>query len=125
MRSKKGIMNKKIVVQAIINEIEKDPREFSIRTNVVDGYEPPERIPGIGVQQNGYVPDMVFEIGRYKELFDVELDHKIELKKWKAFSLYTSGITGGFTVVIPEKDRQQTREILESNSINARIIYIT
>jgi hypothetical protein len=125
MGRKKGIMNKKIVLQAIIDEIEKDYQEFNIRTSVVDGFEPPERIPGTGVRQNGYIPDMVFEIGSYKELFDVELDHKIELEKWKAFSLYTSGNTGGFTLVIPEKDRQQTREIMESNSINAKILYIT
>jgi hypothetical protein len=125
MGRKKGIMNKKIVLQAIINEIEKDHREFSISTSVVDGYEPPERISVTGDQRNEYIPDMVIKLGRYTELFDLELDHKIELEKWKVFSLYTSGITGGFTLVIPEKDRQQTKEILESNNINAKIIYIT
>ncbi|MEA3461606.1 MAG: hypothetical protein U9R49_06985 [Bacteroidota bacterium] len=55
-------MNKKNVVQAIINEIEKDYQEFNIRTSVVDGYEPPARISATGDQHNGDALDMVIEL---------------------------------------------------------------
>ncbi len=117
------MINKKVVVQAIIDKIENEHEDFEIKTGIVEGYGKPEKIIRKGNQDKGYVPDVVLESDRITELYEVELDDDFELEKWKLFSLYTSKLKGNFNIVTPEEFLPQVRSVLNSENINARIIY--
>jgi hypothetical protein len=125
MEKKKHIINKKIVVQAIIDKIENENDDFEIKTGIVEGYNRPEKIIRKGDQEKGYVPDVMMQNDRKTELFEVELDEDFELDKWKLFSLYSTKLKGNFNIVAPEEILPKVREVLHSEHINARIIYFS
>ncbi|HER10050.1 MAG TPA: hypothetical protein ENO20_14190 [Bacteroides sp.] len=125
MEKKKHVINKKVVVQAIIDKIENEHDDFEIKTGIVEGYGRPEKIIRKGDQGKGYVPDVILESDQRTELFEVELDDDFELDKWKLFSLYTTKMKGNFNIVTPEAILPQVREVLNSENINAKIIYFS
>jgi len=125
MENKKNIINKKIVVQAIIDKIENEHDDFEIKTGIVEGYSKPEKIIRKGNQERGYIPDVMLQSEQRTELYEVELDEDFELDKWKLFSLYISKLKGSFNIVAPEELLPQLRDVLNTEEIKAKIIYFS
>lgn len=125
MEKKKNVINKKIVVQAIIDKIENENDDFEIKTGIVEGYTRPDKIIHKGDQDKGYIPDVVMQNDEKTELFEVELDQDFELDKWKLFSLYTNKMKGNFNIVAPEEILPQVRQVLNTENIKAKIIYFS
>ena len=121
------MIDKKIVVQAIIEKAEKDDSDVQIMTNIVDGYERPDRIVVKGEQQRGYTPDVILKKNDTTDLYEVELgkDKEYELDKWRLFSLYSHKQKGNFNIVIPEDNLPRMRELLKENQIKAKILYFS
>ncbi len=121
------MVDKKIVVQAIIEKAEQDPEEVHIMTSIVEGYERPDRIVVKGDQQRGYIPDVVLKKDQTTDLYEVELgkDKEYKLDKWRLFSLYSHKQKGNFNIVIPEDNLPRLRELLKENQIKAKILYFS
>ena len=121
------MIDKKIVVQAIIEKAEKDSEEIQIMTSIVEGYERPDRIVVKGDQKRGYTPDVILRKNETTELYEVELGKakEYELDKWRLFSLYSHKQKGNFNIVIPEDNLPRLRELLKENQIKAKILYFS
>ena len=124
MEKKPANVNKTLVVQAIVNNIEDKEEVRAIKTNVLNGYEKPESITRKDSGHKGYTPDVMSEMHGRTDLYEVELDEKSYLPdKWKLFSLYTRKHKGIFNIVTPETNLGVIRELLKLHNINAKILY--
>jgi hypothetical protein len=122
-----NMVDKKIVVKAIIEQAKNDSQETKIMTSLVEGYERPERIGIKGAKKRDYTPDVLLRHDHAIELYTVELgkQNDYELDKWRAFSLYTQKEKGNFNIVIPEENLVRLRGLLAENNIKAKILYFS
>jgi hypothetical protein len=118
-------VDKKLVVQAIIDKIEEENKESEIKTNLVEGYSKPEKIVREGNDRKGYVPDIISKSSEQTDLYEVELDpEKNDLvDKWKLFLVYTSKLKGKLNIVTPKSKLDKIKGLLKENQISAKIIY--
>jgi len=121
------MVDKKIIVQAIIEKVESDYDDVEILTDILEGYDHPGQIIIKGEKKIGYVPDVVLKKKKTTDLYEVELGRKddYELDKWKLFSLYSHKQHGNFNIVIPEDNLTHLRKILKENQISAKILYFS
>lgn len=98
MATKRKI-SKELVVQAIIDKIEKEQENPEIRTLYVKGYKAPNKIITKGNEEKGFTPDVVFSNEDRTELYEIELDEKIKLNKWRLFSLFSKKENGNLNIV--------------------------
>ncbi len=119
------MISKKIVVQAIIEKVEKEHTDVEIRTNLVEGFNQPEKIIIKGKQDKGYTPDVLLRGNNSTNIYEVELDQEYKLDKWRLFSLFSKKQKGSFNIVAPEDNIPLVRKALNENQINARIIYFS
>lgn len=127
MEKREETGTKKIVVQALIDKIEKENVSSEIKTQVVEGYDRPEKITKKnGDQEKGYIPDLISESTWKTNLYEIELDeNNYILEKWRLFSLYSKKAKGSFIIVTPKDKLEQVRNMLKSNQISAGLIYFT
>jgi hypothetical protein len=116
-------VNKKLVVQAIIEKIEDESENAEIRTSLVQGYEVPGKIIPKGQQEKGYYPDLISHQGRKTELYEIELTPESNLEKWRIFSLFSKKEHGTLHLVIPEVHLPFFRAQLTTHNIHAKLIY--
>jgi hypothetical protein len=117
---------KKIVVQAIIDKIEKEGQVNEIKTQIVEGYNQPEMVAKKSSDQEGYTPDVIAVHAGSNDLYEVELDaDNIVLEKWQIFSLYSKKSNGSFSIVTPKDNLEKVRNLLKSNQIHAKLIYFS
>lgn len=116
-------VNKGIVVQAIIESIEKEQGNTDIKARFLKGYETPEKIIVKGKDQEGYIPDVMVHDEDRIELYEVVLDDQVDLGKWRLFSLFTRKGKGHFNIVTPEEQLPLMKDLLKSNHISAKLIY--
>ncbi len=116
-------VSKEIVVQAIIDSIENEDGHVDIKARYLKGFETPEKIIRKGKDQEGYTPDVTVQDEDRIELYEVVLDEKVELDKWRLFSLFTSKGKRHFNIVTPEEQLPRVRDLLKSSHISARLIY--
>ena len=119
------MVTKKNVVQAIIEKVENNYNDVEIRTNMVEGYERPEKIIFKGNQDKGFTPDVLFRSEKSTDLYEIELNQDYKLDKWRLFSLYSTQKKGDFNIVTHEDYLHQLREVLKEHQINAKIIYFS
>jgi len=117
-------VSKELVVQAIIDTIEKEHENPDISALYVEGYKNPDKIITKGNEDKGYTPDVVYSNKDLTELYEIELDKKVELNKWRLFSLFTKKQKGHLNIVTREQYLPYFRELLKTNNINnAKLIY--
>jgi hypothetical protein len=124
MEKKPMNVNKTLVVQTIVNSIENKGEVREIKTSLLNGYKPPEKITRKDSVHKGFTPDVISEMLGRTDLYEVELDEKKYIpEKWKLFSLYTKKHKGIFNIVIPETNLEVIRKLLQLHDINAKILY--
>jgi hypothetical protein len=119
---KKAEVSKKIVAQAIIDKIKDEKKPKEIRTNIVQGYDDPEKIT-IKDKKKGYVPDVKAEMTDHTELYEIELEDDYEIDKWLSFSKHLKKSKGYFYIVTPEENLKMVRDLLKAHKIDAKILY--
>ena len=117
------MVSKKTVVKAIIEKVEKEYKNATIRTPLVEGYEKPVRIGFKGKAGEGYIPDVVLDRKDATELYCVELEQDYQVDKWRLFSLYSLKEKGNLHIVAPEAHLSKLKEALNKSNISARILY--
>ncbi|MEA3478831.1 MAG: hypothetical protein U9R60_11670 [Bacteroidota bacterium] len=119
------MISKKIVVQSIIEKVEKEHDDLEIKTSLVEGFSQPDKIINEGKRDTGYTPDVLLRDDNSTDIYEVELDKDFNLDKWRLFSLISNKQKGSFIIVTPEDNIPQVRKALDENQINARIIYFS
>ena len=94
-------LNKETVVQAVITKINKNNRK-TIRTKYLKNFEEPEKVNDQKGLHN-YVPDISVEYKGSLILFEIELNNKFNIHKWKSISEYLAPNNGKLTLVFPER----------------------
>ncbi len=123
MSKKSKAINKKFVVQAIIEKIEQENENADIKTGLIDGYEFPGKIIFKGQHDKGYCPDVLSREAKKTELYEIELAPEPNLEKWRIFSLFSKKEHGSLHLVIPEVHLPFFRKQLSANNIHAKLIY--
>jgi hypothetical protein len=124
MEKKPMNVNKILVVQTIVNNIEDKEEVSEIKTSLLDGYKKPEKITRKDSGHEGFMPDVISEVQGRIDLYEVELDEKKYLPdKWKLFSLYTKKHRGHFNIVTPETNLDVIKKLLKLHNIHAKILF--
>lgn len=76
-------------------------------------------------REKGFFPDIMVTHNDRDLLFEIELDKKQKLEKWRTFARHASNHDGRFFIITPEKLAGRTGKILKKNKIDAEIIEIT
>ncbi|MCJ7718026.1 MAG: hypothetical protein MUO54_16105 [Anaerolineales bacterium] len=117
--------NKNNVVQAIIESIENNIEDVEIRTNLVEGFNNPDKIIHKGKPEKGFTPDVMLFKESAIDLFEVELNEEFQPDKWRLFSLFSKQQKGKFTIVTPKDNLPDLKKALKENYINATVLYYT
>lgn len=121
--TKQNNISKEVVIQAIIEVIEREHENPEIRALHMKGYEAPYKIIRKGKDPEGFVPDVMYHHENRTELYEVELDKKVKLGKWRLFSLFSKKGKGKLNIITPKEHLPRFRELLKSNDIHAKLIY--
>jgi hypothetical protein len=117
-------ISKEIVVKAIIDSIKKEHENPDIRALYVNGYKEPNKIITKENGEQGFTPDVIYTNEDSTEVYEIELDKKVKLSKWKSFSLFSKKENGNLNIVTHEEYVPHFRELLKTNNIkNAKLIY--
>lgn len=114
-------IDKSMVSQAIISNIinKRNPKE--IRASHLNEYNSPEKIPtNSGIET--YVPDIEAVYEKENTVYEIELNDKVKVNKWRAFSKYVRKSNGSFYLVVPKPLKEFVKKVLEDNAINAGVI---
>ncbi len=123
MSKKPKEINKRLVVQAIIEKIEADNENAEIKTSFMQGYEVPGKIIHKGQEEKGYYPDVMACQEKKTEIYSIELAPEPALDKWRIFSLFSKKEHGTLNLVIPEVHLPFFRKQISANNIHAKLIY--
>ncbi len=75
--------------------------------------------------EKGFFPDIMVSNDERDLVFEIELDKKQKLEKWRTFSKYARRHDGRFFIITPEKIAGKTQKLLHKNKIDAEVIEIT
>ncbi len=114
--------DKSMILQVMIQDIEKKRNPMEIKTDHLKNYSSPEKLTLKGTEEI-HKPDMVVVYDKETHLYEVELDRKMETEKWKLYSLYASNNHGNFYLIVPDWLRDPVKDRLKEENINAGLIY--
>ena len=115
--------SKELVAEAVVEHITRSYEDAHIQTFYINGYAPPDKIMPYGKEAQGYTPDIVHRSEEGVELYEIELDKKVKIDKWKLFSRYAQKEKSTFSIVTHEQNLDHFRALLKSNHISAKLIY--
>ncbi len=114
-------INKSIVSRAIIAKLEDERNPKEIRTNHIVGYNSPDRI-STDNSSEVYVPDIAAIYENETIVYEIELNKKMPVDKWRIFSKYARKNNGNFYLVVPKYLKEDIKNKLIEEEINAGVI---
>jgi hypothetical protein len=114
-------IDKPMVSRAIISKISSERNPKIIKALHLEEYESPEKI-SLSPGEKSFVPDIEAVYERENIVYEIELNDKIMVNKWRTFSKYVRKSNGSFYLVIPRQLKDFIKKELEDNSINAGVI---
>lgn len=114
-------ITKEMVSLAVVSKIKNDNPQ-QIRAEHIEKYEDPESVTDTGSGKT-YTPDMLVYYERGIDIYEIELDDKQSVDKWKSFESFAKKNNGYLYIIVPEDIKQDTSKIIISENINAGIIY--
>jgi hypothetical protein len=114
-------IDKSMVSQAIISKIRNDRNPKVIRAAHLEEYESPEEI-SLNPGNQSFVPDIEAVYEKENIVYEIELNNKIKIDKWHAFSKYVRESNGSFYLVVPKQLKEFIKKELEDNEVNAGVI---
>lgn len=116
------IIDKEMVSRAVIKKIRVDLNPETIKAKHIKDYDNPRAILQKG-SKKGYRPDIITVKRDEINIFEIELDDKMPVEKWKLFSSYASKNNGNLFLVVPENLKEIIKKEIKSNLIASRLIY--
>jgi hypothetical protein len=114
-------INKLMVSQAIISKIKNERNPKVIRALYPEEYESPEQI-SLNTGSESFVPDIEVVYEKENIVYEIELNDKITVNKWHAFSKYVRKSNGSFYLVVPKQLKEFIKKEMEDNAVNAGVI---
>jgi hypothetical protein len=115
-------IDKTMVTKAIISKIQDENMPEKIKAIHLKDYDTPDKISVKG-KNIGYTPDIEAFFKKEINVYEIELDKKMPVEKWRLLSLYAKKNNGNFYLVIPDYLRGPVKDEISKNDISARIIY--
>lgn len=115
-------ITKKNVVRAIIEKINTEDNHTRIFTDYFTGYHSPEKL---NVKDKIFKPDLTTDNNEQVDIYEVELEQKNNITKWKVFSDYACNKNGNFFIILPESNSKTIKSILTEQKIKANLIYFS
>lgn len=120
-----SLLKKEEVVQAVITQMTAYNENVLVETKLLENYKIPDKIvwKSTGV---GFFPNLKITIPSEKiMLYEVELSTKINIEKWRLFSLTARQQNGDFTLVVPESRIGRVEAIIaEKNFKNIKLMFV-
>lgn len=114
-------IDKSMVSQAVITKIRNDRNPKEIKATHLEEYESPEKI-SFNSDTESFVPDIEAVYEKEKIVYEIELDNKITVNKWRTFSKYARKSNGNFYLVVPRQLKEFIQKELVDNDVNAGVI---
>lgn len=119
---KERIIDKTMVARAVIIKIKDDKKADVIKAKYIQGYDDPDIIGNKG-NDKGYKPDILTSKGNETNIFEIELDDKMPVNKWRLFSEYAQKNNGNLFLVVPDSLKESIKNEMQKHKINSRLIY--
>lgn len=114
-------INKSTVSRAIISKLEDERNPKEIKTNHIVGYNSPGRISSEN-NDEGYVPDIAAIYDNETIVYEIELNKKMHVDKWRSLSKYARKNKGNFYLVVPHYLKEDIKNKLVEEEVNAGVI---
>jgi len=114
-------IDKTMVSKAIISKIRNDRNPKEIRAVHLEEYKSPEKI-SLNSDKESFVPDIEAVYEKENIVYEIELDDKIAVNKWRTLSKYARKSNGNFYLVVPRKLKEFIKKELDKNAVNAGLI---
>jgi len=115
-------INKAEVVKSLIHTIEEKRSLNTIKTKHIDKLDNPEKIC-LNDENQVYVPDIEAVYDEATTLYEIELDNKMPIEKWRLFSLYSRKKNGSFYLVVPDFLKDNIKKVIKDKEINAGLMF--
>jgi hypothetical protein len=110
------------VTKAVISKIQDEDIPEKIKAIHMKEFETPDKISVKG-KNVGYTPDIEAFFKKEVKIYEIELDKKMPVEKWRLLSLYAKKKNGNFYLVVPDYLRGPVKDEIRKNDISAGIIY--
>jgi len=114
-------IDKSIVSRAIVSKLEDERSPKEIKTNHIVGFKSPARV-SLQNKDKSYVPDIAAIYENETIVYEIELNKKMHVNKWRAFSQYVKNNNGSFYLVVPNNLKEHVKKELEEKQVNAGVI---
>ena len=118
-------ITKQQVAKTIISQLEEQSYELSVQTDLFNSYQPS---PHITTQSSCYEfsPDILTtEKDGETNIYEIQLNTKINAEKWRIFSLYTKVRQGELHIIVPEPNLSAAEAAIIENDIeNIKLMYV-
>ncbi len=115
-------IDKTMLVRAVISKIEDKGRPIKIEAKDLEEYDTPIKIYS-KEKNNAFIPDLAVYYYDELNLYEIELDEKIDIEKWKLMSLHTQKYKGHLYLVVPDTKKEKVKSELKKRKIKAGLIY--
>jgi hypothetical protein len=88
----------------------------------LEDYDSPGKIMAPDKKQ-AIIPDIAAHYPEETNLYEVELDNKMKIGKWKMLLSYARGRNGHLFLVVPDYMKENVKKELRDNDFNAGLIY--
>lgn len=110
------------VVRAVISTIKDNSEPNKIQSKDLKEYGNPMKIT-LKDKKREFIPDLAVYYNNGVNLYEIELENKIDVEKWRLMSSYAKKFHGHLFLVVPDFLREKVKNELKSNAINAGLIY--
>lgn len=118
-------LTKQQVARTIVGQLEEQAYKMSLKTGLLKNYVPSLPITTTSVH-NGFTPDIItVEENGETNIYEIQLNNKINTKKWSCFASYTKERDGKLHVILPEPSLCEAEKVIVENDIrNIKLMYI-
>lgn len=113
--------DKNLILSAAVNFLK---NEGFLRREIkaaLGRYERPGLIHGKEVEE-AYYPSIVVNHNNKETIFDIDLDGKGKMKKWRVFSNHAKSRDGDFFVITPLRKAKKAKKLLRKKNIPAEVV---
>jgi hypothetical protein len=112
------------IIKAVVSKIMEETNPEKIEAKDLGNFDTPESIP-INSKDRFLIPDLAVHYAKELNIYEIELDDKLNPFKWKMMSKYTKQMKGHLFLVVPDFMKDKVREELEKIGVNAGLLYFT
>jgi len=117
-------LTKEQIAQTIISQLEEQADDLLIETGLLKNYNSPTKI----VQRSNlaaYYPDILTSYKGEISIYEIELNSRMDAKKWQFLSLYTKLRRGEFFVIVPEPYISKAEQLIIENDLkNIKLLFV-